>query len=56
MWNDLGGSAAVALTAAVGLTLMRSAGRPIRLIGAVGTALITSGLILSGWIGGMVRP
>lgn len=52
--NNLGGSAAVALTAAVGLTLMRSAGRPIRLIGAVGTALITSGLILSGSIGGMV--
>ena len=52
--NDLGGSAAVALTAAVGLTLMRSAGRPIRLIGAVGTALITSGLILSGSIGRMV--
>ena len=52
--NDLGGSAAVALTSALGLTLMRSVGRPARLIGAVGTVLITSGLILSGSIGGMI--
>ena len=52
--NDLGGSAAVALTAALGLMLTRSAGRPVRLIGAVGTGLITSGLVLSGSIGGMI--
>jgi O-antigen ligase len=52
--NDLGGSAAVALVAAVGLALTSSAGRWLRLMGSVGTVLITSGLILSGSIGAMI--
>ena len=52
--NHPSGSAAVALTSALGLTLMRSVGCPARLMGAMGTVLITSGLILSGSIGGMI--
>jgi O-antigen ligase len=52
--NDLGGSAAVALPAAVALMLMTSAGRPLRLVGVIGTVLITSGLVLSGSIGAMI--
>lgn len=52
--NDLGGSTAVALPAAVGLAFYGAAGSPTRLLGVVSTLLITVGLVLSGSITGLL--
>ena len=52
--NDFGGSAAVALPVAMGLAFQTLAGRPIRLVGGLGTVLIAIGLVLSGSVGAMV--
>ena len=52
--NDLGGSTAVALPAAVGLAFYGAAGRPTRLLGVASALLITIGLVLSGSITGLL--
>jgi O-antigen ligase len=52
--NDLGGSTAVALPAAVGLAFYGAAGSPTRLLGVASTLLITIGLVLSGSITGLL--
>jgi len=52
--NDLGGSAAAALPAAIALALQATTSRVSVLIGISGAAIITTGLILSGSIGGML--
>ncbi len=52
--NDLGGSTAVALPAAIGLAFYGGAGSATRLLGVATTVLITTGLVLSGSVSGLL--